>query len=127
MTMPVPVQPKAHALPATLYKRTPRPWWKRWLLRFSGQRVTAAIQALGAIASTAAILYGVGSYLYNQPQTQAQAKLQAHLTAWQIIDVAQGQSAGGVACYWAAAVRGSSVPVSRRATRWPTCPNAYAR
>jgi uncharacterized protein YjbI with pentapeptide repeats len=61
----------------------------------SDQPRNTVIQTLGALVSTGAIVYGVVTYFADLSQTQAQARLQAHLIAWQIIDVARGQPASG--------------------------------
>ncbi len=61
----------------------------------SESRRAGGIQAIGAIVTVIVVVWGLVQYLATQSENQAQARLQAHLSAWQIIDAAQGQGGSG--------------------------------
>ncbi len=79
--------------------RSPRSRTQRIWHRISDQRLTGVIQAAASIAALILFIYGLIAAIHyvtvDSPNIQAQARIQTHLSAWQVIDVAQGQGGNG--------------------------------
>ena len=70
-------------------------WWQRVRTLLNHDHTLQVIQALGAVVTITLFAFGIYNYHATQDENRRQARLQAHLAAWQVIDVAQGQSADG--------------------------------
>lgn len=88
------VRPRSKSLTRSPHSGRQRVWH-----RISDQRLTGVIQAAASIATLILFIYGLIAAIHyvtiDSPNIQAQARLQTHLSAWQIIDVAQGQGGSG--------------------------------